>query len=67
MPQRGSHPPLLIPWSDVSIVRIQGWLFPKAEFRVSTSPNVSIKVDKEIGEKLIHERDQCDVEKTAAV
>ncbi len=49
---RVGHPPLLIPWSDVTIAEHRGWLFSYREFAFTRVPTVKLRVLRSLGDKL---------------
>jgi hypothetical protein len=50
---RVGHPPLLIPWSDITTTESQGWLFSYREFAFSKVPTVKLRVLRDVGEKIL--------------
>ncbi len=52
---RAGHPPLYVPWKDVSVSFGKVWWIPTAEFRFSGEPSISVLVRRSLAEKLARE------------
>ncbi|HJZ54431.1 MAG TPA: hypothetical protein VKE74_05710 [Gemmataceae bacterium] len=46
---RPGHPPLFIPWTDVSAEPVKGWVFRYLEFRFAQAPGVVMRVTERLG------------------
>lgn len=51
-PFRIGHPPLFIPWGDISIRRKEGFLFNTLEFRFRRAPEIPLRVSERLGRRL---------------
>ncbi len=49
---RSGHPPLFIPWSEISFERKQFLFFRSVEFRLGSSEKIRFKVNGNLGAKL---------------
>ena len=49
---RSGHPPLLIPWSDISVRTEKGRWFSWTEFRFSRAPSIPLRVSERLGQWL---------------
>jgi hypothetical protein len=50
---RPAHPPVFVPWSDVSVVFRRGWLLRYADFQFSKQPHVRMRLTRSLGEKIL--------------
>jgi hypothetical protein len=50
---RPGHPPLFIPWSDVSASATRGWVFRYVDMRFARDPKVRLRVTRRLGERLL--------------
>ena len=51
-PFRPGHPPLLIPWADVTAESVQGWIFDYFDLRFRLAPTVRVRISRQLGEKI---------------
>ncbi|MBI5025298.1 MAG: hypothetical protein HZC12_00935 [Nitrospirae bacterium] len=51
---RFGHPPLFIPWNDISITNKKGLLFKYIEFRFRRFPSLFLRINKRVGERIVH-------------
>lgn len=49
---RVGHPPLLIPWYDVTTTQHKGLLFTYLDFTFAKSPSVKFRVTRKLGERI---------------
>lgn len=49
---RPGHPPLLIPWDDVTLQRKKRWMFSYVELRFRRAPGTAMLVRARLGERL---------------
>lgn len=49
---RPGHPPLFIPWADVSATPVRTWLGPVLDLRFAQAPRVSVRVSVALGRQL---------------
>ena len=52
---RVGHPPLFVPWSDVSVEFRKAWLGAWADFSFAKCPGVRLRVSRGLGERLLAE------------
>jgi hypothetical protein len=50
------HPPLFIPWSDITSSQEKGWLFGGTKLRFQKVPRVSLLIPTELAAKLLANR-----------
>jgi hypothetical protein len=50
---RLGHPPLLIPWSDITATEHKGLLFSYLDFKFSSEPSVTLRVPRDTGERIL--------------
>jgi hypothetical protein len=53
-PFRLGHPPLFIPWSDVSAVEARGWLFRYVDLTFLHAPGIRFRITHRFGTSLLH-------------
>ena len=53
LPFRLWHPPLFVPWSDVSVVPGKGWVFHYLDFRFAQVPETRIRLRPRLGTLLL--------------
>lgn len=51
---RFRHPPLLIPWPDIRKEQVKGVIFTYLELTFTMAPNVRVRINESLGEKLFH-------------
>lgn len=51
---RFGHPPLFIPWNDISITNKKGLLFKYIEFRFLRFPSLFLRINKRMAERISH-------------
>jgi len=56
-PFRIGHPPLLIPWQDVSCSKAHSFIVSRAELRFAQAPEVSIVISQGLADSLLAARD----------
>lgn len=56
-PFRIGHPPLLVPWQDVSCSKAHSFIVSRAELRFSKAPEVSIVISQGLADSLLSARD----------
>ena len=49
---RFGHPPLLVPWGDISVKVIKGFFYPVLEFRFQQGPAIPLRVSEKLGQKI---------------
>ena len=49
---RFGHPPLFVPWGDVSVNVIKGFFYPVLEFRFQQVPAIPLRVSERLGQKI---------------
>jgi len=49
---RPGHPPILAPWSDITLEAKQRWWMPGYELRFQQCPGISMWVRQELGDKI---------------
>jgi hypothetical protein len=49
---RAGHPPVFVPWADVSVTPVEGWLLRYLEFRFKNAPNVWVRFPRAFGEQI---------------
>jgi hypothetical protein len=49
---RPGHPPLFVPWADVSVAVVRGWFSRYAEFRFARAPSVCLRVSERLGDQI---------------
>jgi hypothetical protein len=52
---RAGHPPLFVPWADVSARRVPQWFASAVELEFVRAPGVSLRVSPHLGEALIRQ------------
>jgi hypothetical protein len=52
LPILAGHPPLFIPWADVSVTPVRVWFFRYVEFRFAQAPSVPIRVPESLGKRI---------------
>ena len=52
---RIGHPPLFIPWRDVSAREVETWLFPLVELKFARVPDVSVRIRRRLADQLFQE------------
>lgn len=57
-PFRAGHPPLFIPWGDVSATVAKGWVFTYLDFRFAKVPSVRIRVLEALGRQIAADANQ---------
>jgi hypothetical protein len=57
LPFRIGHPPLLVPWQDVSCSKAHSFIISRAELRFSKAPEVSIVISQKLADLLFAARD----------
>lgn len=50
---RAGHPPLLIPWSDISTAEHQGWMFSYLDFTFAKAPSRRLRLLRKAGEMIM--------------
>ena len=50
---RLAHPPLFIPWSDVSVTQGKGWIFRYLDFHFGQAPKIRVRVSERLGTSLL--------------
>jgi len=50
---RLAHPPLFIPWSDVTAAQDKGWIFRYLDFRFAQAPEIRVRVSERLGTSLL--------------
>lgn len=53
---RAGHPPLFIPWQDITVHRLASKFFPKVELEFSKSRENRLRISKSLAEKIAHAR-----------
>lgn len=51
-PFRPGHPPLLIPWADVTAEPVKGWVFGYFDLRFRLAPTVHMRIGHQLGTKI---------------
>jgi hypothetical protein len=49
---RFGHPPLFVPWSDISVSGIKGFFYPVLEFRFQQASAIPLRVSERLGQKI---------------
>ncbi len=49
---RAGHPPLFIPWSDISVSLDKGFLFTYLGFRLRRAPGIPFRISKSLGQEI---------------
>jgi len=49
---RVGHPPLLIPWSDITTAEHKGWLFSYRDFAFAKVPSIKLRVLRRLGDRI---------------
>ena len=49
---RFGHPPLFVPWGDISVKVIKGFFKPALEFRFQQVPAIPLRVSEKLGQKI---------------
>jgi len=49
---RFGHPPLFVPWGDISVNVIKGFFYPVLEFRFQQVPTIPLRVSERLGQKI---------------
>ena len=49
---RFGHPPLFVPWGDISVSVIKGFFYPALEFRFQQVPVIPLRVSERLGQKI---------------
>jgi len=52
---RAGHPPLYIPWREISVVERQGWFFSYVDFHFNALPDLKLTVTKKLGAAVARE------------
>ena len=50
---RLGHPPLFIPWADISVKEKKGLVFTYAEFRFRQAPTIPLRVRERLGRRMV--------------
>lgn len=50
---RVGHPPLLIPWQDVTMREVRAWLVPAVEMRFAKEPQINVRISRRLAEELL--------------
>lgn|GEM_PF-582471 len=53
LPFRPGHPPLLIPWADITAREARSWLSAVIEFEFAKAPGVSVRLSRHLAQNLI--------------
>ena len=56
LPFRFAHPPLQIPWRDISCSKSHSLFLPRAELRFAEAPEVSVTISQRLADMLLAER-----------
>jgi len=56
LPFRIGHPPLLIPWSDITTTEHKGWLFSYLDFTFAKAPSIKLRVSRNLGDRIMSMR-----------
>lgn len=51
-PFRPGHPPLQVPWDDLSVSEVKGWFSPPVELRFRRAPGARVRISRELAAKL---------------
>lgn len=51
-PFRPGHPPLQVPWEDLSVAEVKSWFSPPIELRFRRVPGARVRISRELAEKL---------------
>ncbi len=52
LPFRFGHPPLLIPWADITVREARSWLSAAIDFEFAKAPGVSVRLSRRLAQKL---------------
>jgi hypothetical protein len=53
---RPAHPPLLIPWSEVTVREVQVWLFKQVELEFAKAPSATLRLSPRLAQALYRYR-----------
>lgn len=48
-----AHPPLLIPWKDITTAEYKGLIFSYLDFTFAQEPSVRLRVPRKLGDKIV--------------
>jgi hypothetical protein len=54
---RIGHPPLFIPWYDITIAETKGFLSSYLEFNFTRVPSVRLRIPRTLGDVIVRQRD----------
>jgi hypothetical protein len=55
---RIGHPPLFIPWYDITTAEKKGFLSSYLEFKFARAPSVTLHIHRSLGEAIVGKRDE---------
>ncbi len=50
---RVGHPPLLIPWSDITTAEYKGLIFPYLDFTFARAPSIRLRLPRKLGDMVM--------------
>ncbi len=50
---RIGHRPLLLPWDELAVTRVRGWILEYVELRAKAAPEVRLRIQRGLGDKLL--------------
>lgn len=53
LPFRVGHPPLLIPWSDITTAEYKGLMFRYLDFTVARVPSLRLRLPRKLGDRVM--------------